>query len=169
MKRIKKFAIAALVLVGIQFIRPAKNIGPEPSPLAQAEPPPPELARLLDAACYDCHSNRTRYPWYTEVQPIGWWLANRVILGKGNVNFSTLGDAPLHRVIYKLDECIEEGTEREMPPISYRLTHPEARLTSEQVELLTDWFDEVKQRMIEKRKLSATTAGSAAEKTRPPP
>jgi Haem-binding domain len=140
-----KFATTALCLFAIaQLIRPAKNISPEPDPrddmLAQLSAPP-EVRSLLQTACYDCHSNNTRYPWYSNIQPTGWWLAKHVNDGKRQLNFSTFGKLNPRQARAALNSVVDEVSERRMPLKSYTWGHPDARLSDEQVARLVDWAE----------------------------
>jgi len=133
----------AVLLVGAQFIRPAKNLSPGAAPgpddLTVLRPPSAEVKTILARACYDCHSSHTRYPWYAEIQPIGWWLADHVKEGKAHLNFSTFGTYPAKRQSRKLEELIEEVEAGNMPLASYTWIHAGARLTPAEIKALTDW------------------------------
>lgn len=134
----------AVILVVIQAIRPAKNLSAaEPftgrNEITVLHPASAEVKQILAVACYDCHSNRTRYPWYAEVQPVGWWLARHVKDGRRHLNFSEFGAYPAKRQAKKLQEVVDELKDREMPLKSYTLTHADARLTGEQVAALSAW------------------------------
>jgi hypothetical protein len=133
-----------VVLVIIQFIRPSRNISPEPpgpNDFATLYTPPAGVRTVLEHACYDCHSNNTRYPWYANVQPIGWWLANHVNEGKRELNFSEFGTYTLKRKSRKLDAISDQVSNREMPLKSYTWIHADARLTDEQVNAVSAWMD----------------------------
>lgn len=101
---------------------------------------PVEVAALLRRACYDCHSNETRWPWYGEVAPVSWLVAHDVDEGRREVNFSTWDTYAGKKLRRKLKECVEEIDEGEMPPWYYTLVHGEAKLTAEEVTTLRDWF-----------------------------
>src|SRR4051812_27395965 len=91
MKNRRRILIAfVLVFIIIQFFRPEKNKAgkTEPNNLMARYNVPAEVKEILKTSCYDCHSNTTAYPWYAEVQPIGWWLNNHVKEGKRELNFS---------------------------------------------------------------------------------
>src|SRR5436190_7860548 len=91
MKLYRKIGILLLILVVVfQFIQPTKNIseGQSPNDISNTYTVSQEVHQLLEQKCYDCHSNNTRYPWYFNVQPIGWWLAAHVHEGKEKLNFS---------------------------------------------------------------------------------
>lgn len=139
----KKVALGfGLGLVAIQFIRPAKNNSAAgPDDLAATYPPPPAVQHLLEASCYDCHSNRTRYPWYTQVQPVGWWLAEHINEAKHQLNFSEFAAYDEHRQAKKLLAISDEVTDRSMPLKSYTWIHRDAKLTDDQIKLLADWAE----------------------------
>lgn len=137
----------AVLLLGAQFIRPEKNLSPlhpGPDDLTVLRPPPADVQAVLQRACFDCHSNQTRYPWYAEVQPIGWWLSNHVKEGKSHLNFSTFGSYSAKRQSRKLGELVEEVEGGHMPLWSYRLAHKDARLSPAEITALTDWADAVR-------------------------
>lgn len=97
--------------------------------------------KLLRDACYDCHSNETKYPWYSNVAPVSWWLQHHVEEGREHLNFSTWGDYDEETKNHKLHECEEEVEEGEMPLSSYTITHGDAKLSKEQKEELAEWFE----------------------------
>ena len=132
-----------LLFVAAQFIRPAKNISlaADTNDISSKFAVPLEVKRVLQNACYDCHSNRTRYPWYAEIQPVGWWLAAHVKDGKAHLNFSEFATYSSKRTVDKLDQISDEVSQQAMPLPSYKWGHPEARLTADQMKLLTDWAD----------------------------
>lgn len=143
MSKKKKFLIALLIIfVIIQFIRPERNFGDRETEntifVTQ------EVGRILQASCYDCHSNGTNYPWYTNIQPVGWWLNHHVDEGKEELNFSEFEAYSLKRKLHKLKEIKEQIEEGEMPVSSYTLMHGDAALSAEQKEILYKWVDETR-------------------------
>ena len=104
------------------------------------EDAPEEIAELFDAVCYDCHSNATNYPWYSNIAPISWWLKRHVDNGKRKINYSEWtkyeGDIRTH----KIDETVKYIMKGWMPLGPYKWTHPEARLTDSQRNMLVDWL-----------------------------
>lgn len=153
----KIFLVLGLLFVGIQFVRPAKNLSaaPNPNELTSRHPTPPEVKQLLSTACYDCHSNNTRYPWYAEIQPLGWWLASHVRDGKAELNFSEFGTYDRKKAARRLEMSIDEIDGKKMPLPSYLLTHPDARLSDAQIKLLSDWFDETREAILEETEVPA--------------
>ena len=101
-----------------------------------------EVANTLKIACYDCHSSNTNYPWYTAIQPVGWWLNHHVDEGKEELNFSEYESYSLKRKLRKLKEIKEQIQENEMPMSSYTIMHSSAKLSPEQKELLVKWTEE---------------------------
>jgi len=134
------FLLLAVGFLLLQLI-PRKHSVAEVNPVEEFNPERsvPELA-LLRSACFDCHSNETEYPWYAYVQPLALWLDNHVAEGREEMNFSTWHTLPLDKQEHKLEECAEMVESREMPLKSFTWTHPEARLTDEERQLLVTWF-----------------------------
>ena len=145
---LKKIIIALVILlVGIQFYRPAKNILEETptTDFLVVNNADESMATLIKNACYDCHSNNTNYPWYAEVAPFSWWIADHVKHGKEELNFSEWSTFTEKKRNHKLKEIIEEVEKRKMPLESYLPMHPEANLTSNQIKQLTDWVRTLQQ------------------------
>ncbi len=95
----------------------------------------PQTKELAQRACYDCHSNQTKWPWYSQVAPMSWLVADHVNEGRQKLNFSEWqvnqgGEGP------EPDEIVEKVEEGEMPIKSYLLMHPEARLTDTEMATL---------------------------------
>lgn len=141
MKKKILFGILALLVI-IQFIRPEKNESGENSmDMRNKYPVSQEVEGILSAACNDCHSNKTVYPWYSNIQPVGWWLSNHVNEGKRELNFSTFLSRPLAVQNHKFDEIIEMVDEKEMPLPAYTYfgLHADANLTDDQRKIITSW------------------------------
>lgn len=131
-----------ILLIVVQFLRPEKNLSDERKYDVSTRYPVPENVRqILAVACNDCHSNKTEYPWYAEVQPIGWWVGDHVEEGKRELNFSNFTSRPVAVQNHKFEETIEVIEEGEMPLPSYTWLgmHPKGRLTAEQKQVIIDW------------------------------
>lgn len=138
-----RIGIGLLVLfVVIQLFRPDYSVQPvDPSSdFLALEQPPKAIGQLIQAACYDCHSNQTVWPWYSQVAPISWWVADHVEHASGHLNFSEFGSYEPDRAAHKMEECFEELEEEEMPLPSYTWVHNEAVLTAEQRTQLIAYF-----------------------------
>lgn len=144
MKKVKVIIAAlAIVFVIIQFIRPARNQNRQVSgqSLAFLYHPSDSVVKILQAACLDCHSDNTHYPWYTNVQPLGWFLNRHIREGKDELNFDEFGAYSTRRQKSKLRSIKDQIVEQAMPLKSYELMHPESRLSSIQKQTLIHWLD----------------------------
>jgi hypothetical protein len=142
----KKILLALLViLVIIQFFRPEKNVSEELSAteISYHYAIPDSVNLILKAACNDCHSNKTEYPWYSNIQPVAWWMNNHVVDGKRHLNFSTFASGRISRQNHKFEEIVEMVKENEMPLPSYTWLglHPDANLSEQQKEALVKWAE----------------------------
>lgn len=137
----KVLIIISIFLVLIQFFKPEKNIakGVQPYTISNKYVIPDSVQQILNVACYDCHSNNTKYPWYNEVQPIAWWLNEHVKDGKKHLNFDEFTTYTLKRQDHKLEEVIESQEEGWMPLESYSLIHGNAKLSETQRKVIIDW------------------------------
>ncbi|WP_047418875.1 heme-binding domain-containing protein [Cellulophaga sp. Hel_I_12] len=139
----KKIIITlAIVFIVIQFIRPDLNdSNNETYAMATKYEVPAEVSHILKVACNDCHSNKTEYPWYAQVQPVAWWLNDHVVDGKKHLNFSEFTKKSIAVQNHKLEETIEMVEKKEMPleDYTYLGLHAEANLTDEQRDLLIAW------------------------------
>ncbi len=128
------------VLIAIQFIHPAKNNSNiQSAHLNTLYPVPAEVANTLAVACDDCHSNNTRYPWYSKIQPVSWWLNDHIIEGKRRLNFSEFANRRLAIQNHKMEEIIEMVKEGEMPLDYYTWLHGDSKLTPEQKQQIIGW------------------------------
>ena len=133
----------AATLIVIQFFRPEKNddpLDPDTDMLALTSPPE-ELAHLIRVSCYDCHSNQTVYPWYSQIAPVSWFLNKHVVDGKEDLNASDYGNmdkADKIKLLTDFYDVVEAGS---MPMASYMLLHKEARLSEEDKKTLMVWSE----------------------------
>lgn len=137
-------ALLGLLLLA-QLIRPdLKNPAIDPAAdLAQALNPPADVLRSLKNACYDCHSNQTTYPWYSQIAPVSWWVSQHVQEGREHLNFSEIGKLSPGDRAEALQEAAESLQEGEMPLSSYTWLgmHPKANLTTAQRDALLVWLN----------------------------
>lgn len=123
-RRILYWAVVGLgaVLVALQLV-PYGRDHTNPPVVRDAPWSSPEGRRLAVGACYDCHSNETRWPWYSHIAPMSWLVQRDVENGRRELNFSNWGG---DNDVDDLAEVVAEGS---MPPRNYRLLHPDARLS----------------------------------------
>lgn len=136
------YGLLAIVVI-LQFIRPTRNTGEAsgPNDITHVVKVPDAVMTVLKESCYDCHSNHTEYPWYTNVQPVGWWMQHHVDEGKEELNFTEFKTYPLKKQKHKLHECEEMVVENEMPLSSYTMIHGEAELNKAELQLLLQWIE----------------------------
>lgn len=134
------------VLVVIQFIRPTRNAGEMdgPNEISKHYQVSAEIHAVLKKSCYDCHSNSTNYPWYANIQPLGWWLQSHINEGKDELNFSEFGTYAEKKAKHKFEEIEELVNEGEMPLKSYTLIHGDAKLSAEQTAAIAAWAGALK-------------------------
>ena len=147
MKIIKKILLFLLVVFVIaQFFGPEKNEGDLTSiDSFYTETNTPENVKLiLKESCNDCHSDVTRYPWYNNITPVNYWMAEHVNDGKKHFNISKWNDYSTKKKDHKLEELVEMVEEKEMPLPSYTWTHTEAKLTDAQIKNLLEWANKLR-------------------------
>lgn len=138
----KKLLLAILVIfIGIQFFRPARNQSTAISAndVSQHYNVPANITDILKRSCNDCHTNNTVYPWYSNVQPVTWWLQNHINEGKRELNFSEFGSYTPKKQDHKMEEFIEQIEKDEMPLNSYLWIHHDAKLSADDKQALIDW------------------------------
>lgn len=147
MKRYRKtLSFLLIITLLIQFIQPKRNIstGAQEDDISKAYVIPVPVHRTFKHKCYDCHSNHTRYPWYFNVQPIGWWLAAHIYDGKRHLNFSEFKKYEREKAKQKLNEIVEAVIARDMPIKGYVLLRPHAELTEEDEKAIQLWVQTVR-------------------------
>ena len=144
---IKKTALFLLiVLVIAQFFGPEKNEGELTSLSAFYSETnlPDDVKMTLKQACFDCHSDVTKYPWYSNITPVNYWLADHIEEGKKELNFSNWSAYSIKRKDHKLEETIEMIEKGEMPLNSYTWLHRDAVLNETQMQAIKDWAQGVR-------------------------
>ncbi len=142
MTRTKKIVLVTLlVFCAMQFVRTERNsnISSQPADLITHFNVPANVAGILKTSCYDCHSNNTNYPWYSNIQPIGWLLSKHVSDGKIDLNFNEFTTYSQRRQLSKLKSILNSIKDRSMPLTSYTLLHRDAKISAENKALLIGW------------------------------
>jgi len=143
LKRKLKWLFVALVagFALLQLTNPTRTNPPAVSDLMVTNAPPPQIAAMLHAACYDCHSSETRWPWYSHIAPMSWLIANDVKEGREHLNLSDWPNDNPTRAAKRLENMSDEISSGEMPLKKYTRIHADARLTEIQRKELIDWLD----------------------------
>jgi len=123
------------VFISLQFVAVERT---NPRVISELQAPD-EVMQVLRAACYDCHSHETDWPWYSYVAPVSWWVVEHVEHGRGDLNFSEWPTFDFEAQEHALDDIHEQVTKGEMPLTSYTLLHSRARLDDTQRELILGW------------------------------
>jgi hypothetical protein len=166
MKVVKWIIVTLLILFVIaQFIRPERtNLPVDPTHTVQAVlHVPPPVDSILRRSCYDCHSNTTTWPWYSNVAPVSWWLAGHVKDGRRNMNFTEWSTYNSRKASHKLDGICEQVKKGEMPLSSYLILHPSAKLSDADRATLCAWADSASESLPPMPAGSDTTAPRRGE------
>jgi len=145
MKQILRWSGIAVftVFVILQFFRSERTNPPvDPSNTIFAVVHVPEDVRtILERSCFDCHSNETRWPWYSAIAPAMWAVAHDVEEGREHLNFSEFGAYKPLSAVAKLDMVCEQIINRNMPLPEYLALHPGAQMSKGDVDILCDWVE----------------------------
>lgn len=143
MKRILTILLVAFVIIQffpIDKTNPAVNKGMD---FLTVKNTPEPMATQIRNSCYDCHSNETVYPWYSNIQPVGWFLKNHIEDGRKHLNFSVYSTYEPKRQAHKMDEAAELTENGEMPLESYLLIHENAKLSDEMKKQMVAYFKKI--------------------------
>lgn len=145
----KIFLGLGILFLVMQFFRPAQS-NPETTrgqDILSLYPADEDVVSVLKSACYDCHSHETTWPWYSQINPVGWVVSNHVMEGRDELNFSDFAGYSAKKADHKLEESMEYIKKGEMPLKGYVFLHPEARLSEEQKNVLLAWLDGARQQV----------------------
>lgn len=136
--------IAAFAL--IQFHCPERTNPPSDpaNSLFAMVPVPEEVRTVLERSCFDCHSNETRWPWYSTLAPARWIVAADVEEGRAHLNFSEFSQYKAMRALSKADMICEQVLNEFMPLPNYLTLHPGARVSQAERDLICDWVDSIR-------------------------
>ena len=129
--------VIIVVLIGIQFV-PVDKTNPPVSGEIKA---PENVMQILRTSCYDCHSNESVWPWYSNVAPVSWLVVNDVNEGREHLNFSQWQSYSGEDKAEDIEEIWEDVEEGEMPSWYYLPLHPEARLSDKDKEMIKNWVE----------------------------
>lgn len=109
---------------------------------------PDDVASTLKVSCFDCHSNQTRYPWYSKIAPVYYLIKRDVEMGREEVNFSKWGDMSKRKKIKILSSSVEEVEDGEMPLKIHTVIHKDAVLTDSEKEAFIAWCEALTENLL---------------------
>ncbi len=143
MKKLLKIIVIIVVITFfvLQLFRPDRTNPPivEAETLEAATALPADVQAVLSRSCYDCHSHNTLFPWYSNVSPFSWFLADHIEEGRNEINFSVWNTYSEEKKIWKLEEICEQVESKAMPLPSYLWIHRDAVLEEQERKLLCQW------------------------------
>lgn len=144
------WAVPVMIFVVIQWFGPARTNPPVvPSHMIQSQLQiPPPVANIMNRACIDCHSDETRWPWYSRVAPVRWWLVNHVNKGRNELNYSRWTQyQPSYAAatLGAMGNVVKKGL---MPLACYIPLHPQARLSNDEIKVFYEWTQTERQRLL---------------------
>lgn len=148
-----KWIIVWLIIlsVAIQWLPTKTNVQSKDAYMLSIKMPN-AVHTILQNACADCHSNFTKYPWYAAIQPFKYFVNKHIQDGKEAFNFHEFDQYSNRKQQSKLKSMLSQIQEDEMPLASYQLFHSNARLTTEQKQLLENWITEIIEKNYSKKK-----------------
>ena len=140
----------AVVFVLIEFVRIDKTNPPVDAEktMEAAINVPPDIQQILARSCNDCHSNKTVYPWYSNVAPVSWWLRNHINEAKRELNMSEYATYAPKKQERKLKEVCEQVRSAEMPLPSYLIIHRESALSPSEIDAICAWTDAERKKFV---------------------
>ena len=146
----KVLIIVGIIIISLQFIQPVhnKSIQVLATDISKIYVVPDSVQKILTVSCYDCHSNNTNYPWYFNIQPVGWILASHIKDGKNNLNFSEFGSYSKRKQANKLRAISSSVKDGSMPISSYTLLHSDAKLSNNQKEIINRWTQNIRDSLM---------------------
>jgi hypothetical protein len=135
---------SGILFIAIQVIRPVRNQNSQDlsTDISSVVIIPDTVLTLLKDACYDCHSNNTNYPWYSNIQPVGWLMAHHIKEAGSELNFSDFGSYSQRKQLSKLEGIGNSIEDDIMPPMYYKIMHRSAQLSTAEKLSLIKWVQQ---------------------------
>ena len=153
MRKILKIIALVLIFgfVVIQFYRPDRTNLPvvQAETLEATTQVSENVAAILKRSCSDCHSNETIYPWYSNISPFSWLLADHIEEGRRELNYSVWNTYSAKKKRHKFEEICEQITSGEMPHNQYLWLHADAQLSEEDKKIVCDWAETEKAKIAD--------------------
>jgi hypothetical protein len=140
-------AALAIILAASFLTRPAVSTNAR-APLLQSAQIDPAVLSILRRSCADCHSDATRYPWYSYVAPVSLLIRSDIARGRERLNLSHWSEYPLPRRLRALTGIANQVKDREMPVAAYTFLHRDAKLSDADVQAVYGWAEAERVRLI---------------------
>ncbi len=142
--------VLLILFIAIQFVQPDLNISGQvlTTDISKLINIPAKVYDIFKNSCNDCHSNNTRYPWYMNVQPMGWMMAKHIREGKENLNFSEFGRYSKRKKANKLRAIATSIKDGSMPIQGYTIMHPDAKLNEDEIKIIMDWATKTRDSLL---------------------
>lgn len=142
-KRIFWYTVLGLaIIIQVYPVTAPEVINDNPGDIMKNTEMPAKVSSMLKAACYDCHSNETVYPWYAQVAPVKWLVYKDTREGREELNFSEWASMNIEDKADILDEISSEVASGDMPMKIYPIMHSKAKLSDADRKAISDWADE---------------------------
>ena len=136
MSKTRVIAIGVIVIFIVLQLIPINQTNP---PIIQTAEMPDDVEAIMRESCFDCHSNETRWPWYSRIAPGSFLITYDVMEGREHLNFSEFAGMDAFDSSDVADEIIEVLENGEMPVAPYLILHPSASLSDSETEILINW------------------------------
>jgi hypothetical protein len=146
---IRTTALVLAAALGVASLVGSRPPGNPDAPLLAGARVPPDVRGLIDRACRDCHSDATRYPWYSYIAPLSYLINRDVKLGRERLNLSKWSEYSVIRRERYLSEIANQVQDRGMPLAIYTFMHPGARLSQSEIDALFNWTQSERTRLIQ--------------------
>jgi len=153
----KKFLLIALfivimIVIILQFFKPDIQNPSEDSKkfITSHLQMPNDVLNQLEKSCFDCHSFRTKWPWYSKISPVVYLINSDVQEGREHLNFSEWGDYSKSDMMEMLEDIEKEVMDGEMPLGIYLPLHPEAKLSDESKKMFVEWAKKSGEQILNK-------------------
>lgn len=143
-KKLKWIAVGLVAAFGLLQLANPDRTNPPVNPardLFHVSPPPPEVAAAVRTSCFDCHSQETKWPWYSRIAPMSFLVASDVKNGRARLNFSDWPVDSPEKASRKFGAISDEVDSGDMPLKKYTLIHRDAVLSDAQRKLIVDWAE----------------------------
>jgi mono/diheme cytochrome c family protein len=138
------FALFLVTFAGAQLVRPDRTNPADPPSASLLSKAPANVQAILNRSCADCHSNNTRWPWYTNISPISWLIASHVKEARATFNFSTWTSYSADDQDQFLGNMCNLTKKGRMPLWSYLLIHRDAKLSAGDVAAICAWSEKMR-------------------------